>query len=140
VFAASSANASLTLPVYCPSDGCGLVVALVQSYQPLGLLDLFVDATLVSARVSAAQPTWAKHRSPKITVQSLHTAVAHRKRGAAHGGLARGWHELRVVARGETLAEVLDLNLPTNYERHEVHVRGFIIIPTEDNPHARWAR
>jgi hypothetical protein len=117
---ASEPNASLVVPFSCPSAKCSLVVALTQSYQPLGLLDLYVDARLVAARVSAADLTWARRREPRNTVQRLHTAAK---------GLSKGNHTLRVVARGETLKKVEELHLPTNYSRHEVHVRSIIVIP-----------
>ena len=129
LLAASKPNATLHLPFSCSSPGCGLTVALTQSYQPLGLLDLYVDGVPVGSKVSAANPMWARSRHPVWTVQSLHVAVSPRRPGASKGGLDRGLHTLLIVARGQTLPMVESLNLSTNYERHEVHVRGFIVMP-----------
>jgi len=127
LLAASKPNATLHLPFSCSSPGCGLTVALTQSYQPLGLLDLYVDGVPVGSKVSAANPMWARSRHPVWTVQSLHVAVSPRRPGASKGGLDRGLHTLLIVARGQTLPMVESLNLSTNYERHEVHVRGGLV-------------
>ena len=57
----------------------------------------------------------------------FHTVVAPLGEGSA-SGLAAGRHLLTVVCRGETLPEIV--HLPTNYSRHEVHVRGVVVIYT----------
>ena len=126
IFAASAPNATLVVPFECPSArGCGLSVMLTQSYQPLGLLDLYVDERLAHARVSAANPTWARKRDPTWTISTFIQAAR---------GLQKGRHTLKVVARGETLREIEMLHLPTNYEAHEVHVRGFVVLPAPSQP------
>ena len=73
--------------------------------------------------VSNAEPNWALARSPEWTINRFHTVVAPLGEGAA-SGLAAGRHLLTVVCRGETLPEIV--HLPTNYSRHEVHVRGVV--------------
>ena len=124
---ASSTGSTLEIPFLCSRDGSGLTLALTQSYQPLGLLDAYVDDTLVSGKLSCAELAWVRAGQPQWTVQGFRQVVAVRTAGAATGGLSRGKHVLRIVARGETAPEVEALNLTSNYARHEVHFRGFIV-------------
>ena len=49
---ASARGSTLEIPFLCSRDGSGLTLALTQSYQPLGLLDAYVDDTLVSGKLS----------------------------------------------------------------------------------------
>jgi hypothetical protein len=124
---ASAAGSTLDIPFHCSRDGCGLTLALTKSYQPLGLLDVYVDGTLVSGKLSCAELAWVRAGQPQWTVQVFRRVVPVRTDGAATGGLTRGKHVLRIVARGETAPEVEALNLTSNYARHEVHFRGFIV-------------
>ena len=124
---ASAAGSTLDIPFHCSRDGCGLTLALTQSYQPLGLLDVYVDGTLVSGKLSCAELAWVRAGQPQWTVQVFRRVVPVRTDAAATGGLTRGKHVLRIVARGETAPEVEALNLTSNYARHEVHFRGFIV-------------
>ncbi len=126
-WAASSANASLRVPFECTEDGCGLIVGMTISYQPLGTVDVYVDGQLVRHALSNAELSWALARSPKWTINRFHTVVAPVGEGSG-SGLAAGRHLLTVVCRGETLPEIA--HLPTNYSRHEVHVRGVVVIYT----------
>ena len=70
--------------------------------------------------LSSADLGWAAAREPKWTLLSM-------PRVAPERSLSHGDHTLRVVARGETLAQVAALDLPSNYERNEVHFRGIIV-------------
>lgn len=124
---ASATGSTLEIPFLCSRDGCGLTLALTQSYQPLGLLDAYVDDTLVGGKLSCAELAWVRAGQPQWTVQVFRQVVAVRTAGVATGGLSRGKHVLRIVARGETAPEVEALNLTSNYARHEVHFRGIIV-------------
>ena len=93
------------------------------------MLDVFIDGKLVTS-VSEAVIAWARNRDPKWTVQGWEPVVAVAdSEGSAptRGGLAKGMHWLQVVARGETDPSIEALNLPSNYPKHEVHFRGFVI-------------
>ena len=124
---ASAAGSTLEIPFVCSRDGCGLKLALTRSYQPLGLLDAYIDGTLVSGKLSCAELAWVRAGRPQLTVQVLRRAVAVRAAGGSTGGLRRGKHVLRILARGETDPEVEALNRTSNYARHEVHFRGLIV-------------
>ena len=126
-YTASRAGATLDFPFRCKAAGCGLSLSVTKSYQPLGLLDVYVDQTIVASNVSACHYAWAKARSPRLTIQDYRQVVRPRARGETSGGLTAGEHVLKVVARGETDPEVVKLNLPSNYTAHEVHVRGFLV-------------
>ena len=126
-YMASMANATLELPFACEREGCGLQLSVTKSYQPLGLLDAYVDGVLVASQVSATDLTWAKARNPMWTVQHYVPTIRPRAAQARQGGLARGEHRLTVVARGETDPAVEALHLPSSYTHHEVHFRGFAI-------------
>ena len=125
------------MPFECTVDGCGLIVGMTVSYQPLGTADVYVDGQLVAHAVSNAEPNWALARSPEWTINRFHTVVAPLGEGSA-SGLAAGRHLLTVVCRGETLPELA--HLPTNYSRHEVHVRGVVVIYTSISSAARQRR
>ena len=135
---ASIAGSALEIPFVCARDGCGLAVAITQSYQPLGLLDAFVDGALVGGKLSCAELPWVRAGHPQWTIQVYRRLVTVRAAGAATGGLRRGKHVLRIVARGETAPEVEALNVTSSYYAdHEVHFRGFII---DTDPAVVWRR
>ena len=127
-WSASAENASLSVPFVCEQAGCGLIVLLTQSYQPLGMLDIYVDGELRHQKVSAAARSWALTQNPKWTVQRIFKVVD----PGPSKGLRAGSHALVVVCRGETdpaLAAVPFLG--NTYVPNEVHIRGFVIIYEE---------
>ena len=128
-FTATDPSQLLDIPFACVVDGCGLVLMLTRSYQPLGMLSAWVDGVLVATNVSASDPAWARNVAPKDTVLSFFQAV--RPRVGSHwrdaARLARGAHTLRIAPVGATTQAVARLGLPTNYEAHEVHVRGLMV-------------
>lgn len=132
-FASNATNATLRLPFDCVEDGCGLLVGTTVSYQPLGMLDLYVDGRLVQGGYSNADVGWALARSPLWTVSRYVKAVA-----PGPAGLAAGRHVLEVVCRGETLPEIA--HLPTNYPRHEVHVRSTVVLYEQGKGKFAFAR
>ena len=130
---ASQANATLRLPFSCVVAGCGLLLGTTKSYQPLGIMDVYVDGRLVIGGYSNAERNWALARAPMWTVNHFVKAVA-----PGAGGLAAGTHLLEVVCRGETLAELSAL--PSNYAKHEVHVRNMVVLYEQKNGSFAFAR
>lgn len=122
---ASSVNANLTLPILCEQAGCGLVLLLTRSYQPLGMLDIFVDGKLRYQKVSAADKIWALKQDPKHTIQRLLRVIE----PGTSTGLRMGAHALTVICRGETDPDLATVHLLGNaYMPNEVHVRGLIVM------------
>ena len=127
-YQASSRNATLDVPFDCKANGCGVLVFLSRSYQPLGLLSLSVDGVPVVAAVSAADPAWAAKKSPEYTVMSVFRAVSPRDDAMYTRGLKRGRHVLTATCLGTTLSAVRSLHLKSFYEPHQVHVRGLAVV------------
>jgi len=130
-YSASAPNASLAMRFRCAADMCGVLVLLTRSYQPLGLVDIYIDEKLVAGRVSESDPQWVTKQAPMWTVLSLFQAIAPGSDQAGGLGLSRGYHTVRVVARGETAAAVLAAVSQTrgarsDYSRHAVHIRGVV--------------
>lgn len=123
---ASASGSTLEIPFVCDA-GCGLTVSLTKSYQPLGLMNVFVDNVLVGRNLSCAEHGWVRAQQPQWTVSAFRNIVPTRRDGAQLGGLDKGKHILRVVALGATAPDVEALNVTSYYARHEVHFRGLIV-------------
>lgn len=107
----------------CEEDGCGLLVGVTKSYQPLGMINVTVDGIRVMAGVSEASAEWRKDKK-MWTVNSFLKVVKPRSEGGE--GMEKGGHVLEVVSLGRTTKEAEKWE--TNYKKNEVHVRGIVVV------------
>lgn len=124
---ASDAGAELNLRVPCESaSGCALSVGLSESYQPLGVVEAFVDGAFVAAFNLASLALRQAKRF--ITVEKFYNVLpfAWAKAGEVRGTLAQGEHTLTLRAAGAS--EDWTATWWSNYSRHEVHFRSIAVM------------
>lgn len=122
-YASGAPMADLVFTVSCARD-CFLKAGLSKSYQPLGTLDVYVDGVLALGNHSQAYPPW-RALNWMITVNSFVSLQLPSSRG-----LGPGPHTVAFRSRGETIPAAQAW--PSNYEKHEVHVRGLAICSALD--------
>jgi len=130
-------GARLTLPFECVADGCGVLVEMTVSWQPMASASFYIDGELVAHNVSATSPSLV-HGDHKWTVGmyvmlsaprgTLDSKACEASASQLCGGLRAGNHTLTVeTLKPIPLASTLR-RLPWSFGRHEYHIRGLVVV------------